>query len=172
MHPVPRFFLFKRHSYVRTVLKNSKVLDLGCNRYKILASAVGVDVDGTMHPDVCGSALSLPFEDEHFDTVTALELIEHFDRDGQDTFLREVHRVLKRRGQFVVSTPNISEATRKLHDTLYYVSHMVYAPQDVHAHIGELTHHQLKQKLITHDFTIVSEKAFTVFNYVVECMKP
>jgi len=171
MHPVPRFFLLKRHAHARSILRNSEVLDLGCNRYKILPSAIGVDVDPNVTPDIVSSCLCLPFKDGCFDSVTALELIEHFHSKDQNRFLKEVRRVLKPEGQFIVSTPNISEATRKVHDLLFYVSHMVYARQDVHAHVGELTHHQLKRKLLNARFKICSEKAFSIFNYVVECRK-
>ena len=47
-----------------------------------------------------------PFEENFFDAVTALELIEHlFDPDH---FLEEVYRVLKPKGIFVLSTPNLA----------------------------------------------------------------
>ena len=144
---------------------------MGCNKYKVIPSSIGLDLEKESKPDVLSTCLKTPFPDNSFDTITALELIEHFNSEGQDRFLNEVYRILKRKGQFIVSTPNISEATRKLHDALFYVSHMVYAPKDVHAHKGELTHHQLKQKLLNHDFKIISEKAFSFFNYVVECEK-
>ena len=171
MHPIPTFFLLKRQTYVRSLLKNSLVLDMGCNKYKVVPSSIGLDLEKESKPDVLSTCLKTPFPDNSFDTVTALELIEHFDSRDQDRFLDEVYRILKRKGQFIVSTPNISEATRKLHDFLFYVSHMVYARKDVHAHKGELTHHQLKRKLLNHDFKIKSEKSFSFFNYVVECEK-
>lgn len=185
-NPIPYLFLTKRHVYVRSILKTQyfievrprvvkiahyPVLDLGCNKYKIVANAIGVDVGSSLKPDVMGSALTLPFKNESFHNITALELIEHFNDKDQHRFLRQVYRVLKAEGQFIISTPNISETTRKLHDCLFYVSHTLYAPKDVRSHIGELTHGQLKQRLLNHGFKIVSEKAFSFFNYVVECEK-
>ena len=168
---IPKFFLMQRHRYVRSILKNNAVLDLGCNRYKILSKAMSLDCDSLVNPDYVGSALNLPFSDRSFDAITALELIEHFTAKNQDRFLAEVFRVLKRHGQFILSTPNISESTRAIHDFLFFVSHAVYAPKDLHVHLGELTHSQLQHKLLSHHFHIIREKAFSIFNYVVECEK-
>lgn len=170
-NPIPYLFLTKRHIYVRSILKNSQILDLGCNRYKITTRAIGLDFDLSVKPDIRGTIFNLPFMNESFDSVTALELIEHFRFHYQHLFLNEVYRILKPEGQFIVSTPNISETTRKLHDCLFYISHTLYAPKDVRSHVGELTHRQLKQKLLNHGFKIISEKAFSLFNYVVECEK-
>lgn len=46
----------------------------------------------------------LPFADESFDYVVSFQVIEHIMRDRE--FVREVHRVLKKGGKFIVSTPN------------------------------------------------------------------
>ncbi len=51
-----------------------------------------------------GSALSLPFEDESFDTVVMFELIEHIA--NPDRALVEARRVLRPGGLLVGSTPN------------------------------------------------------------------
>ena len=46
----------------------------------------------------------LPFEDESFDFVVSFQVIEHIKRDKD--FVREVMRVLRPGGKFIVSTPN------------------------------------------------------------------
>lgn len=182
---IPRFFLLKRQAYVRSLIRAKHdllqirrnvyiiaprtILDLGCNHFKISPNAIGLDL--YISTDLKGSALALPIRSESFNTITALELIEHFTARDQDRFLAEIYRVLTPNGQFIVSTPNISEATRKIHDFLFFVSHSIYAPQDLKMHIGELTHFQLKRKLVAHGFEILSEKAFSFVNYVVECTK-
>lgn len=53
-------------------------------------------------------ALNLPFDDESFDAVVSFETIEHV-HDGQH-FLSEMRRVLKPKGIFICSTPNIHYA--------------------------------------------------------------
>lgn len=46
----------------------------------------------------------LPFADESFDYVVSFQVIEHIKCDKE--FVREVRRVLKKGGEFIVSTPN------------------------------------------------------------------
>lgn len=46
----------------------------------------------------------LPFADESFDYVVSFQVIEHIKCDKE--FVREVRRVLKKGGKFIVSTPN------------------------------------------------------------------
>ena len=46
----------------------------------------------------------LPFADESFDYVVSFQVIEHIKCDKE--FVREGHRVLKKGGKFIVSTPN------------------------------------------------------------------
>lgn len=53
---------------------------------------------------------ALRFEDDAFDVVVSFETIEHVS-DGE-AFLREVARVLRLSGTFVVSTPNANRTTK------------------------------------------------------------
>lgn len=46
----------------------------------------------------------LPFGDGSFDCVISFQVIEHIDRDAE--FVREIHRVLRPGGKFIVTTPN------------------------------------------------------------------
>ena len=46
----------------------------------------------------------LPFKDETFDYVVSFQVIEHIADDKE--FVREVHRVLRKGGRFIVTTPN------------------------------------------------------------------
>ncbi|MDE5622282.1 MAG: class I SAM-dependent methyltransferase, partial [Alistipes sp.] len=46
----------------------------------------------------------LPFDDGSFDCVISFQVIEHIERDAE--FVREIHRVLRPGGRFVVTTPN------------------------------------------------------------------
>lgn len=47
----------------------------------------------------------IPFDDNSFDYVVSFQVIEHIRNDRE--FVKEVHRVLKVGGKFIVTTPNI-----------------------------------------------------------------
>lgn len=47
----------------------------------------------------------LPFQEDSFDFVVSFQVIEHIKDDYQ--FVQEIHRVLKKGGKFIVTTPNI-----------------------------------------------------------------
>ena len=98
--------------------KSAKILDVGCGtgaNLEMLAQfgeSMGVDVS----PDALefcrkrgfnqvkqGLAENLPFDNENFDLVTALDVVEHLDDDLAG--LREMHRVLKESGRALVFVP-------------------------------------------------------------------
>ena len=98
-------------------IQNPKILDVGCGtggNLEMLAkfgAAEGVDVSDDAL-EFCrrkglkahkGLAESLPFADESFDVVTALDVVEHLDDDIAG--LREIHRVLKIGGKSLIFVP-------------------------------------------------------------------
>jgi SAM-dependent methyltransferase len=103
-----------------TTLNNPKprILDVGCGtgaNLKMLrahGSAEGVDIS-QQAVEFCrargldsvrlGAAEELPYEDDSFDLVTALDVIEHLDDDVAG--LREMRRVLRRDGRVLLFVP-------------------------------------------------------------------
>jgi SAM-dependent methyltransferase len=53
-----------------------------------------------------GSADQLPFEDNKFDILTATEVIEHIPTELRRTVIKELHRVIREDGQFIVTVPH------------------------------------------------------------------
>lgn len=78
-------------------------------------STFGLDIDkeslvyaqqqfGSSASFVLGDALNTPFKDNYFDVIVAFEMIEHLHKPK--VFLNEVHRILKKGGLLIISTPN------------------------------------------------------------------
>ena len=102
MNSLSRYWLNKRHREVRKILPNhGTCLDLGAGGNPIWDTCVTVDVTGC--PNVKASALNLPFQENTFDRIFCLEVIEHFH--NHNVFYEEIKRVLKLEGMFVITTP-------------------------------------------------------------------
>ena len=101
----------------KSKIENLKILDVGCGtggNLEMLAkfgAAEGVDISDEAL-EFCkakglkarkGLAESLPFADESFDVVTALDVVEHLDDDAAG--LREMYRVTKTGGKTLIFVP-------------------------------------------------------------------
>lgn len=117
-----------RYKAALSVVKGKTVLDIACGTgygSQLLATeakhVIGMDVSkdavayakkhyATKNVDYrVGDALKIPLEDHSVDVVISLETIEHLPTP--EVFVKEVKRILKPGGVFVVSTPNDDEFT-------------------------------------------------------------
>ena len=115
-----------RYYSIAPVLKNKKVLDIACGEgygsaiiSSYAASSIGVDLDQEVINEaktkyaeinnlsfICGSAASIPCEDDSFDVVVSFETIEHLSEEMQEQFMNEIKRVMVPGGVLIMSTPN------------------------------------------------------------------
>jgi SAM-dependent methyltransferase len=113
--------LLQRYLRGRNGRRARRALDLGCgtghnldhlSRY---AQAVGTDFSEEAlrfcrergHAQLCkADAANLPFRDEEFDIVTALDVVEHLDDDV--VALRELWRIMRPGGLLIISVPAYS----------------------------------------------------------------
>lgn len=107
--------LLKRHLPEKNVASS---LDVGCGTgafiepLKDLGEAAGIDISpeaikfckkrGLTNVNL-GDATSLPYPDNRFDLVTALDVLEHIQDDQKA--INEIYRVLKRGGMTLITAP-------------------------------------------------------------------
>ena len=80
----------------------------------------------------CDLNEGFPVESEAFDVVTAGEVIEHMLDEG--AFLDECHRVLKKGGTLVITTPNLAYSLNRLRVLFGKTPLFVYDPNHYHFH--------------------------------------
>lgn len=139
--------------------KNYTVLDLGCgggrNIEYFLTKAdkvYGLDhsetsvkmaseinkkaIDTGRCQILVGDVKSLPLEDESIDIVTAFETI-YFWNDIEECF-REIYRILKNGGQFLICNEVSSKERRDVKKLLKMINFEIYKPNDLTKMLREL----------------------------------
>lgn len=133
-----------------------KVLEVGCSNGRWLkwfekefgAQTFGLDINpagsSSVERFICGDALKLPFEDQSFDVVFSLGLIEHFDPKSRRLLLEEQARVLKEgSGIIVVEYPNLNPSLNMIYMKVYYdffmkYHHYLFCTGEIRRHLDEL----------------------------------
>lgn len=87
---------------------HGKVLDVGAGTgalIKKIPDSVGIDL--VERPGINKASITdLPFDNSSFDTIFAMEVLEHLGDKDLKKGLDEVSRVLKKKGYFIVTVPN------------------------------------------------------------------
>lgn len=125
-------------------VKGKTVLDIGCSFgwYEKMAVENGVRLVVGMEPDeklfhqakkevpqasyVVGSAENIPFSNSFFNKVVMLEVLEHLPSGAEQKTIKEVFRILKLDGEFILSTPNRHPLSCLL-DPAWYFGHRHYS---------------------------------------------
>lgn len=120
---------FAYDHFATPYVAGKKVLDVGCGHgygtaemAKHAADITGIDYSkptveannrryANAFPNLRfleAKAPPLPFPDESFDVVTSFQFIEHLEE--RRDFIKEAHRVLRRGGVFLLTTPNVKRS--------------------------------------------------------------
>jgi 2-polyprenyl-3-methyl-5-hydroxy-6-metoxy-1,4-benzoquinol methylase len=122
-------FQLIKHSaypYFDEIKNAKKVLDIGCGKGVFLnvLKGAGKETHG-LEPDpnavkileknghhaIQGDIFTAKIEDNSYDLVTMFQVIEHID--DHESLIREVYRILKPGGYFIIETPNFVSSPAK-----------------------------------------------------------
>lgn len=109
---------YGRYKIVKNLIndKGKNLLDIGCGApakcmkdgsfLRYIGYGQGIDIEPRKieFKFKLGNIKDIPYKDKKFDIVTAIEVIEHIDKPL--LAFKEIHRVLKDKGAFIMSTPN------------------------------------------------------------------
>lgn len=161
--------------------KKLKILDLGCGDGKICMmfkemgfKVYGVDISKKnikrinelgVQGEISNLEDRLPFKNNFFDYVFAGEIIEHV----VDTkfFLEEVNRVIKKKGRFLVTTPNLAHLPERFR-LLMGKNPTQVSPihKFLYLHVRQFTWDMLRYALETTGFKVVGmESTLVVFRW-------
>ncbi len=84
-------------------------LNAGCGK-NYLKEWINIDINPSIKCDFVMSAHNLEFENETFEKVMALHVIEHLGFFKTRYFLSESYRILKDGGNILIETPHIEKA--------------------------------------------------------------
>lgn len=121
---ISRGFPFVVNETARVLEPDAKVIDAGCGKGATVFGleekgfdAYGIDYDeltvakiNSIFPDLAvsvGDIHALPFDNEYFDGLWSLGVVEHF-YDGYEKIINEANRVLKPGGYLFMTVPCIS----------------------------------------------------------------
>ena len=100
-------------------------------------------------------AQKLPFQDNFFEAVFCLEVLEHVD--DPISVLQEVKRVLKKGGKFYILVPSDNKLFK-----IIWLMWTLYYPHWRHAHVQSYNKNVLEKFLNELGFKIIKVKAFNL----------
>lgn len=112
----------RANKLIPTNLRNGRILDIGCGSFPYFlahtAFAEKFAIDQIPLPEQTASELKiesftldleieprLPFENNYFESVTLLAVVEHLDPTLMAKLFKEIYRVLKPEGMVILTTP-------------------------------------------------------------------
>lgn len=98
---------------------------------------VNIDIDSDAYPDIVADARSLPFRRETFDSIYFTDVIEHLPKGDEPLALEEIHRVLRKGGELILTTPNHKILYTYLDLARYIMAHRHYKIEDMRSLIEQ-----------------------------------
>lgn len=141
----------KANSFIKDSKRNGKILDIGCGSHPYFLENIKFREKYGIDPSLRISKLNdinlsksiiskkpLLFKDNFFDVITMLAVFEHIELNVIDFVLREIKRILKKDGTFIITTP-APWADKILHNMAKIG---LISPEEIHEH---KSHYNIKE---------------------------
>jgi SAM-dependent methyltransferase len=108
-------------AYLGALAPGTTVLDAGCgegvlvDEFKTRLRIEGLDPNYHSDTVTQGSLEALPYADGAFARALCLDVLEHLSYEGQAKALAELHRVIERGGELLVTVPNLAHLQSRVH---------------------------------------------------------
>jgi len=138
--------------------KGKRILDVGCGEGILVEEyrKKGYDIEG-VDPNYesdfvkIGDVTDLEYEDNLFDVILLLDVLEHIPYDKQYIALKEIKRVLKNGGLLLMSVPNLAAFSSRIKFLIF--GKLSRSDKDFN-HVGERPFEEYKELLVKHGFKI------------------
>ena len=142
------------NSWIAKSHRSGRILDVGCGSYPYFLTTTKFKEKYGIDPSVNLSLVKdkgiflrkikigqiiFPFKDNFFDTVTMLAVFEHIEHDELQFVIKEIYRVLKKDGIFIITTP-APWSDKLLH---FMARARLISEEEIHEH----KHNQSKLKI-------------------------
>ena len=107
----------------------------------------------------------IPFEDNSFDSVSMIELIEHLSDDEIANLFQQIYRVLKKGGKIYITTPNYLSLWPILEFILNKVSKVSYEDQ----HISKFNFLNINKIINNDKFNIIKTLNINIYTGTALC---
>lgn len=153
-------------------LEGKEVLDVGAGRHPIsegLKTKKTLCLDGVKdyNPDICCDIeKGIPLKDNSIDVIIAGEFLEHIHNPFK--LLREFSRVLRKKGEAVISVPNICSFKSRLKTILGNLPESCATPEDdehYQRHINDYNLERLEKMLNECGFKITKKTSNGIISH-------
>lgn len=129
---------------------SGQILELGCGVNPLFKSSTRVDIVSLKGCHEADLNYPLTFRDELFDTILALDVIEHLW--DMDTMLKESYRILKPNGRLILTTPNLTSWRNRI--AVLLGKNPFMDQYDKSGHVAFLCYRTLRNKLESLGFEV------------------
>jgi 2-polyprenyl-3-methyl-5-hydroxy-6-metoxy-1,4-benzoquinol methylase len=152
--------------FLNNLRQDARILDAGCGEGILVEEysrrgrlIEGIDLNYESEYVKRGNLLSLPYENGSFDAVLFLDVFEHLAFSDQPKALQEIKRVLKLKGNLLISAPNLAHLNSRV--SMFFCGKLDRSDIETN-HPGERPMAENTQLLCQNGFRIIDTKGITL----------